>query len=290
MNHQQMNCSRRGFLSAAPAGAVAAALWGAGVGEGTEKEIGSGDRRGGVWPGFPRQDAGAVREIVGASHFDLDRVKLLVEARPALAKASWDWGFGDWECALGAASHVGRWDIAEVLIAHGARPNLFTLAMMGQVDAVRAVIQAVPGIQRIPGPHGITLLQHARNRLGRKDLSSEDREAVAKTVEYLETLGDADQTATSLELSDADKQRFVGTYRFGEGPDEVFVVEVKQRGELFLRRGDQAARAIHLVESNGFAPAGAPAVRIRFDVAGGKPSVLTVHDPAPLVKAVRVES
>src|SRR5262245_22599514 len=55
---------------------------------------------------FPAQDPDLAREVVGKSHRDLDGIKRLVEKRPALAKATWDWGFGDWETALGAASHV----------------------------------------------------------------------------------------------------------------------------------------------------------------------------------------
>src|SRR5262244_3402157 len=58
-----------------------------------------------VADGFPTQPAELVREMVTVAHFDLKRVKELVEARASLAKASWDWGFGDWETALGAASH-----------------------------------------------------------------------------------------------------------------------------------------------------------------------------------------
>src|SRR6476646_8611337 len=49
------------------------------------------------------------------SHFDLAKLKELVDTRQELAKASWDWGFGDWETAIGAASHVGRKDIAAYL-------------------------------------------------------------------------------------------------------------------------------------------------------------------------------
>src|SRR4051812_40405389 len=52
-------------------------------------------------------------EVVSVSHFNLDRLKELVELRPELAKANWDWAFGDWESAIGAASHVGRIDIVE---------------------------------------------------------------------------------------------------------------------------------------------------------------------------------
>lgn len=50
---------------------------------------------------------------------------------------------------------------AEVLIEHGARPNLFTFAMMGDLRVVRALVDAHPGIRGLHGPHGLTLLHHA---------------------------------------------------------------------------------------------------------------------------------
>ena len=65
---------------------------------------------------FLAQDPVLVQATVGASHRDLKKVKELVERSPALAKAAWDWGYGDWETALGAASHTGQREIAEYLI------------------------------------------------------------------------------------------------------------------------------------------------------------------------------
>src|SRR5215470_3791457 len=130
---------------------------------------------------FPLHPPELVREMVTVAHFDFKRVKEIVDARPALARAAVDWGFGDWEDALGAASHVGKRDIAEYLISRGARPTIFSAAMLGQLDAVKAFIVARPGVQRIAGPHSISLLSHAR--AGR---------AEAKPVyDYLEQLGDA---------------------------------------------------------------------------------------------------
>src|SRR5712664_3024462 len=84
---------------------------------------------------FPTQPPALVREMVLVAHGNVKRVHELVEARPSLAKAAWDWGFGDWESALGAASHVGNRDIAEYLIAHGARPSIFSETMLGHLDA-----------------------------------------------------------------------------------------------------------------------------------------------------------
>jgi hypothetical protein len=80
---------------------------------------------------FPTQPPELARELVTVAHFDLKRAKELVEARPSLARASWDWGFGDWEDALGAASHMGNRPIAEYLISKGARPSLFSATMLG---------------------------------------------------------------------------------------------------------------------------------------------------------------
>ena len=59
---------------------------------------------------FPHQDPERVREVVSVSHGNFERVRELVEESLALAKAEWDWGFGDWESALGAASHTGGAD------------------------------------------------------------------------------------------------------------------------------------------------------------------------------------
>src|SRR6188474_1727666 len=44
-------------------------------------------------PWFPRQDPALVQEVVGVAHRDLAAVRALVEKRPELAKAQWDWGF-----------------------------------------------------------------------------------------------------------------------------------------------------------------------------------------------------
>ena len=46
---------------------------------------------------FPTQDPELVREMVSVAHGNVRRVKELVDRQQTLAKASWDWGFGDWE-------------------------------------------------------------------------------------------------------------------------------------------------------------------------------------------------
>ncbi|MEZ6092632.1 MAG: hypothetical protein R3C03_00115 [Pirellulaceae bacterium] len=46
-------------------------------------------------PDYPAISPDVVLEVVGVSHFNLYCLKELVEPRPELAKAAWDWGFGD---------------------------------------------------------------------------------------------------------------------------------------------------------------------------------------------------
>src|SRR5688572_9275169 len=103
----------------------------------------------------PALETTLVHEFVGKSHGDLERVKELLAQEPALVNATWDWGGGDFETALGAAAHMGRSDIANFLLEHGARLDIFAAAMLGKLDIVKAALQAYPDALKIPGPHGI---------------------------------------------------------------------------------------------------------------------------------------
>ena len=110
----------------------------------------------------PALETSLVQQFVGNAHGDLDRVKELLAQEPALIHACWDWGGGDFETGLGAASHMGRRDIAGFLIENGARLDLFAAAMLGKRDIVKATLEAFPDAIRTPGPHGIPLIAHAR--------------------------------------------------------------------------------------------------------------------------------
>ena len=102
-----------------------------------------------------------VHAMVSNAHGDLDYVRAALAEDPTLANAAWDWGDGDWESALGAAGHMGRRDIAELLLAHGARLDLFVAAMLGELAIVEAMLTAHPEMREAKGPHGIPLLRHA---------------------------------------------------------------------------------------------------------------------------------
>lgn len=106
-------------------------------------------------------DPTLVSAFVGNAHGDFNRVKELLEQEPALLNAAWDWGGGDWETALGAASHMGRKDIALFLIEKGARMDIFAAAMLGKIEIVQSILTAFPEARHSKGPHGIPLQAHA---------------------------------------------------------------------------------------------------------------------------------
>ncbi len=124
----------------------------------------------------PPLEGALVKEFVGAAHSKLDRTKEMLAERPTLLNATWDWGGGDFETGLGGAAHMGNREIALFLIGQGARTDIFSAAMLGQLEVVKALVKAFPGIERSLGPHKIPLLAHAK------------RGGAEEVVGYLESL------------------------------------------------------------------------------------------------------
>jgi hypothetical protein len=103
-----------------------------------------------------------VKEFVIAGHSKLDRVKEMLEEYPNLLYCRYDWGNGDFEEAIEGAGHVGNKEIANYLIEKGARPNLFVLTMLGEISLVKSAIDKYPSLLTAKGPHGLSLLHHAK--------------------------------------------------------------------------------------------------------------------------------
>lgn len=102
-----------------------------------------------------------VKEFVGAGHANIPRVKELLAVQPALINASWDWGAGDFETALGGASHIGHRPMALLLLESGARLDAMGAAMLGETAIVTALLRLTPACANTRGPHGYSLLYHA---------------------------------------------------------------------------------------------------------------------------------
>lgn len=103
-----------------------------------------------------------VQDFVIFADSDLDMVKKLLEKEPKLLNASMDWGNGDWETALGGASHMGKRDVAEFLSAKELASIFSALLMMGQLEAVKSFLTLQPNLIDAKGPHGFSLHWHAQ--------------------------------------------------------------------------------------------------------------------------------
>jgi len=103
-----------------------------------------------------------IKEFVVAGHRDLKKVEQMLLKDPNLIYASYDWGGGDFEDAIEGAGHLGKKEIANFLIKKGARANLFVLAMLGKKNIVIPTLDEYPSLIKAKGPHGFSLLHHAK--------------------------------------------------------------------------------------------------------------------------------
>lgn len=225
---------------------------------------------------FPSLHPSLIKDVVGLSHSNLAKVREMVQEHPALAKASWDWGYGDHETALGAASHVGQRAIAEFLLENGAPPTIFSATMLSQLDVVKAFMAATPGLQKIRGPHSLSLMVHAKA----------GGPLAAAVVAYLESIGDAALPLTDEPLTTGERAMLDGRYRFGDGARDVFTV-VTTPNQVALARLGVSPRFLRHLGRLEFVPPGAPAVKIRFERDGDRIAALTVHDPGLVLRARR---
>lgn len=134
----------------------------------------------GFKPGWkkPQINRTMIQDFVIYAHSDLDMTKKLLDMEPMLINSIMDWGGGDWESALGGASHMGRRDIVEALLERGARIDIFCATMMGQLEAVKSFLTLQPKLIDSRGPHGFSLHFHAQ-------LAGKEAE---KMVAYLQTV------------------------------------------------------------------------------------------------------
>jgi uncharacterized protein len=103
-------------------------------------------------------DPALIEQFVLAAHGDLEKVTTLLTQEPGLLNESF-LKFN--ETALEAAGHVGRTDIADVLIGQGAPLQIFAAAMLGRTEDVRRFLEADPSLAQKDGVHEISLMFHA---------------------------------------------------------------------------------------------------------------------------------
>ncbi len=233
---------------------------------------------------YPAIKLDVAAEVVGVSHFDLNKLKAIVDPRPELAKAEWDWGFGDWESAIGAASHVGRKDIVDYLISKGAVPTIFTYAMLGEYETVKAMINACPGIQKNFGPHGISLVQHVKNGMQTEGV---DKSRSQQLLDYLQALGDADGKQY-LNVEEADKAKYLGDYKYGSGPNDGFSIRLNMRKMISLGKLGTNGGALWRIGDHEFTYQGAPSVTVKFLFQNDNVISLILNEPGLTLSATKI--
>lgn len=213
--------SRRGFIAAGSVSIAGGMAYAGGLGQ---------VRNDGVRADPPvRADAERVRAFVGACHARIETVREMLAEDPDLAKSAWDWGFGDYETAIGACSHTGRKDIIELLLMHGARPTIFTLATLDKHAAVRGFIESMPGAREIEGPHSISLYRHAQAG------------EATRVMRYLERAG-LDQGAEIFETDRGSVEAHVGVYGSGEFDHRIEIGWSERFSCLTLKIDNENAR------------------------------------------------
>ena len=103
-----------------------------------------------------------IDEFVGAAHSSLEETKRIIETKPLILNCASQIAKGDFETAMGGASHMGRKDIADLLISNGARMDIFNFVFLGFTDFVKDLVVKYPHLLNSYGPHGYTLLHHAK--------------------------------------------------------------------------------------------------------------------------------
>ena len=103
-----------------------------------------------------------VKEFVNVAHGNFVRTKEMLENEHLLLHVSTDWGGGDYESAIEACGHTGNKDIVEYLMGKGARYNIYLACMLGHLETVKNVLTFNPSLLNSKGPHGLTMLHHAK--------------------------------------------------------------------------------------------------------------------------------
>ncbi|HYW13204.1 MAG TPA: ankyrin repeat domain-containing protein [Longimicrobium sp.] len=99
----------------------------------------------------------AAETIEAVKAGDADALRTLLQRDPAAAGARADGG----DSPLLIALYHGRRDLAEVLLAHGWRPDAFEAAALGDTDTLRAALDAEPSAVTRFSNDGWTMLHLA---------------------------------------------------------------------------------------------------------------------------------
>ncbi len=95
-----------------------------------------------------------IDQFVANAHGDFTLVTELLEKYPAMINANATWA----EIAVEAATQTGQVDIVNYLLAHGAKYDICTAAMLGNLDRIQIFLTGDQNLINARGAHGIPLL------------------------------------------------------------------------------------------------------------------------------------
>lgn len=108
-----------------------------------------------------------------------------------------------------------------------------------------------------------------------------------KLHDYLVALGDSD-SPKYLDIAEADKQKYIGDYKYGDGPLEGFSIKLNLRKLLALGKIGKFGGALYKTGDNKFTYNGAPSVFISFLFEHDKIISLTVTEPGLTLIAKKI--
>jgi hypothetical protein len=191
-----------------------------------------------------------VFDFVRNAHTNLEKTKQLLDKEPRLLRATWEWAPGDFESAIGAASHSGAVEIVEFLLDRGASYSVFVAAVLGHLDSVTATIEHNPALINCRGPHGIPLLSHA--------IAGGDR--AENVAEYLRKMGaEAEEKWEDLVVDKALADFAVGEYLITRNERAMNFSIVKNDEKLFIIAGDRPKKRLLYQGQTRFNIEGTPA-------------------------------
>ena len=168
----------------------------------------------------------------------------------------------------------------QYLLSKGARPDIFTFAMLGAYETVKSMIEFMPGLQKTLGPHGISLLQHVKNG------NSKSKKSI-RLIDYLNKLGDADGQEYQV-MNETEKQKYAGDYKYGEGEFDGFTVKVNSQKRLLFGKLGMFGGSLLKIGNHTFTYNGAPSVEISFQLENEKIISLTVKEPELILIAKKI--
>ncbi len=95
----------------------------------------------------------------------------------------------------------------------------------------------------------------------------------------MEGIGDADPKSKDIEMSEEEKQKYLGDYLYGDGPTDGFSVKINMRKMLSLGKLGNFGGGLFQKAPNVFTYNGIASVEISFQIENGNVVSLTVHEP-----------